>query len=157
MGRSGCGGLDRGIERSEYEGPISARALLGHTLPPATASDGGLDTYDRIFGALSVRRRRYVLYYLEHTEPATITDVARHVAAWETDASPASLDEEAEPVRRVLASLYHHHLPKLADHGLVEYDPRSGDIRFRDCPDALLNVVALCRPRELPAPSFDAD
>lgn len=124
-------------------------------LPPRAIVDGGHQQFDRIFTALSSLRRRYVLYYLERKEPAAIVDVARHVAAWETDTPPPAVDEDSQAVQEVVISLYHEHFPKLADLHLVEYDRRSGDVRFRDCPELLLEVIALCRPRELPDPSFD--
>lgn len=131
--------------------------VTGSPFVLSVAPDGWRPRYDRFFEALSVRRRRYVLYFLEREEPASISGVARHIAAWEADVPPETLDDRSEATRRALLSLYHTHLPKLVDLRLVEYDRRSGDIRFRDCPELLLEVIALCRPHELPDPAFDPD
>lgn len=149
-------GRDGGSVQPVHGDP-SGSASAGDGSPESISADGGQGLFDRIFTALSNRRRRYVLYYLEHAEPATISEIARHVVAWETDTPPAAIDDESDPVRHVLVALYHDHLPRLDDLGLIEYDHRSGDVRFRDCPEALLEVIACCRPREAPDPAFETD
>lgn len=50
--------------------------------------------------------------------------LAARVAAELSDAAPGTVDEDHR--RRVLLALHHNHLPKLADHGLLEYDPDAG-------------------------------
>ena len=42
-----------------------------------------------------------------------------------------------ENVERVTLSLHHNHLPKLADHDYVEYDPRTGDVVLWKDPSAV--------------------
>lgn len=82
------------------------------------------------FDALSDRRRRHALYYLnDHRgESVSVSTVARHVKALETEYSPDTLVEE--DFADVLHELYHDHLPRLADYGIVDYDSRSGEVQF---------------------------
>ena len=55
----------------------------------------------------------------------------------------AFLLEQSPDVERshqeVGASLEHTHLPKLAEAGLVEYEPRNGDVRYH--PEAQLEAL----------------
>lgn len=74
---------------------------------------------DEVFAALAHQRRRYLLYALvnENSEE-TLSELAVKIAAWEENKSPTEItDEERDPVR---ISLYHFHIPKLADFGILE-------------------------------------
>lgn len=83
---------------------------------------------DEIFAILSNPRRRYVLYFLnQHGEAIELTDLAEHVAAWENDTTVEELSSKER--KRVYVSLYQTHVPKLADHGLIDYDPDTGMVR----------------------------
>ncbi len=76
---------------------------------------------DEVFTALGHPRRRYLLYSLVNGAPtATLPELATQIAAWENDKSPGAVsdDERAE----IHTSLYHSHIPKLADLGVVEYE-----------------------------------
>ena len=79
---------------------------------------GALDT---VFGLLADRRRRQFLTVLDaHGETLTLADAADEVAEREHEC-PLS-DISAETVMQVYMSLYHSHVPKLANAGVVEYD-----------------------------------
>ena len=69
---------------------------------------------DELFEALTNRRRRLVLALLRGTdEPTSLSEVAAELAA----------DEECDgPAERVEITLYHRHVPKLAEAGLVAFD-----------------------------------
>lgn len=82
---------------------------------------------DELYEALSRERRRRILSVLAETEgPLGVDELARAVAARERDARPADLDEA--DVERVRVSLYHRHVPKLADAGLVVRDDEAGHV-----------------------------
>jgi hypothetical protein len=54
------------------------------------------------------------------------------IAAWERDESVTSVDEAAR--RQVKISLHHNHLPRLEQHGVVEFDVRrTSDRSSSDC------------------------
>lgn len=69
-----------------------------------------------IFPLLAHDRRRYVLHYLSQQVGAvSMNDLAEQIAIWEDDPT-------TDRYERVLTSLYHAHLPKLAEGGLITYD-----------------------------------
>lgn len=72
-------------------------------MPP---SDGS--TFDAVFECLADRRRREVVAQLRDREAASLGELAENA------------DGRDE---RLALELHHRHLPKLADAGLVEYDP----------------------------------
>lgn len=95
------------------------------------------------FEVLSKRRRRYALFYLMNTSDSVVEleDLADQIEAWERDA-----DEEVpeDHRKRLRAELYHIDLPRLADAGILEFDPRSRMVRYRgdDAYEAALKLLA---------------
>lgn len=76
------------------------------------------------FSLLADPHRRAVLERLDRTvDGLEIEALAARVAAELSDA-PETVDDDDR--RRVLLALHHNHLPKLADHGLLEYDLDAG-------------------------------
>lgn len=87
--------------------------LEGEDIPP--------ETIDRAFGLLADRRRRLALEVLRTYEEAlTLPDVAEEVARRETGRSIVNIT--AETVTEVYISLYHDHVPRLVEAGLLEYE-----------------------------------
>lgn len=107
---------------SEDRSPRSradADAVRGHAL--------GIDD---VFGALASVRRREVVYELTQRPEgiATVEELVDPLVSREADL----LDERpANHRERVTAALYHNHLPHLDELGIVEFDRRSGAVRFR--------------------------
>lgn len=89
-------------------------------------SQSGGDRMDVVYSLLGASERRYLLYQLRDQGRGNLETLTERVAAWKRGESPATLDEEA--YQRTYISLVHNHLPRLADHGVVEYDLRSGDV-----------------------------
>lgn len=87
----------------------------------------GEEPTSRVFDALANERRRVVLDSLAEAEPPVrVDDLARRVAARERRGDRAGEPGRGPPegaVRRVHVSLHHTHLPKLAEAGLLDYDP----------------------------------
>lgn len=83
-------------------------------------------------------RRRYLLYCLYlYSNPILLSDIAYQVTIWEGNQQS---DDIAEERFRTYMSLYHDHLPELADEGIVEYDqqedvvtlgPKQGEVEER--------------------------
>lgn len=89
--------------------------------------------WDAVLANLAHERRRVALSELKaESVPMTVTDLARTMAAHETN-TEAERDRDA--VESLCTSLHHVHLPKLAEAGLVEYDPSSGAISYAGHPD----------------------
>ena len=94
-----------------------------------TGENGSVPTpsLDTVFDLLSDQRRRYVLYHLVNAADDTVgyEDLAEQVAVWEAGGDPSE-----DHVDRVATDLYHIHLPKLTESNVVDFDQRSGDVRF---------------------------
>jgi len=80
-------------------------------------------------------RRRVVIDALrDQPAPVELTTLARTVARRETDGT--RFDEQH--VERVAVALHHVQLPKLAEFGVVEYDPTTNRVeRTESVPEAL--------------------
>ena len=82
---------------------------------------------DAILELLSERERRKLLEYLIEAEgdTATVEGLIDYLVEDE-----ATRTGEIPSRARFKTSLYHIHLPKLADAGLLDYDPRSREVRY---------------------------
>ncbi|MCO8245171.1 MULTISPECIES: hypothetical protein [unclassified Haladaptatus] len=82
---------------------------------------------DHVFQALAESRRRYLVYTLKSQTEWELTEIAVKVASWETDIPEGDLPEE--DIERTYASLYHAHVPKLVDEGVLAFDEANEIIR----------------------------
>ena len=98
-----------------------------------------------LFDALAdVRRRDALVTLLSHGD-LPLPDLADEVAVAERDEPLPKIDPDA--VLQVYLSLYHTHLPKLTDVGLVEYDQERDFVALTDTARAVESTVrALCDP-----------
>jgi hypothetical protein len=98
-------------------------------------STAGSSVRDELPSLLTNRRRRYVLYCLKTSEmPMTLANLADGLVRRETDASPTAVQDERE---RIYVSLYHTHLPKLAEADLVSFDTDQNLVDLREEGEAL--------------------
>ncbi|PCR89733.1 DUF7344 domain-containing protein [Natrinema ejinorense] len=80
---------------------------------------------DEIYHLLQTKRRRDVIRYVrDGEEPVRLRELAEQVAAWEQGTSVESLSSNER--QRVYISLYQSHLPKLDNHGIINYDKDRG-------------------------------
>lgn len=96
-----------------------------------------------LFRALSSEHRRQVLRYFQTAkdEVATIDGLIDHIIE----------EGEGGPTRDQLELTFHHvTLPKLADLGVIEYDNRSGSVRYRE-PPVVERVLTVVTESDLPA------
>lgn len=83
--------------------------------------DASAEALDDAFELLADQRRRLLLAVMRtYGEELTLPDAAEEVAVRETGLNVTNIP--AERVREVYLSLYHDHLPRLVDAGLLEYD-----------------------------------
>lgn len=88
-----------------------------------------------VYECLSRSRRRYLLYCLNTAgHPLPLADLAEAVAEMEVE-TQSELDDEF--VKEVYMSLYHAHVPKLADAGLVEYSQEQDEVKLIEYPEEL--------------------
>ena len=98
-----------------------------------------------LFDALGDVRRRYALTTLLTHGDLPLPDLADEVAVAEREAALSQIDPD--DVLQVYLSLYHTHVPKLTDVGLVEYDQERDFVALTDTACAVESTVrALCDP-----------
>lgn len=88
---------------------------------------------DEVFEVLSNERRRYALYFLEQRAdegPVDLRELVDQVAAWENDTSIERLDSGDR--KCVYTALRQSHLPKLDQHGIVDYDNLRGEVTLTE-------------------------
>ncbi|UPV72812.1 hypothetical protein M0R89_09645 [Halorussus limi] len=81
-------------------------------------------TLNQAFDLLRNQRRRYVLKTL-HTEPETVFSVDKIAD------NVLTHDPEAGDRDSVLVDLHHKILPRLADESIIDFDARTGTVRYR--------------------------
>lgn len=95
---------------------------------------------DVIFQLLSSDRRRFVLKYLSDTPgEVKLDELSTAMAAHENGIEPAAVDQTAQ--KRAYISLYQTHIPRMTEHGIVEYDSDSGDVRLTPKADRMLSYL----------------
>lgn len=90
-------------------------------MTPKVARAIGATQSDEVFEALAHDRRRHAFYVIRDAAARiSLTDLAIAVARRTSDETEQGVDcEKVEQIRR---TLYHWHVPKLAEAGLAEYD-----------------------------------
>lgn len=96
---------------------------MSTTVQDETTADGssadGL-SQEVAFETLSCRRRRYVLHYLlQQGRNVELRELSTEIAAWENDIAPEEVTYKQR--MRVYTALKQSHLPKMHDHGIVEF------------------------------------
>jgi DNA-binding transcriptional ArsR family regulator len=98
--------------------------------PTDAESPLGPESLSRALSLLANARRRQVLSYLACHRSLSLPTLADEVAEGEADVPLRELD--GERVRDVYLSLYHTHVPKLEDAGVVTYDQERDWVTRRD-------------------------
>lgn len=110
-----------------------------------TESHRGDFDADVLFDALSESRRRFVLSCLqEYATPMALGDIADELAVREHEV--AITDIPAEEVTSIYISLYHCHIPKMADLGIVEYSQDRDAVTLTEKGSELISMVSLPTP-----------
>lgn len=74
---------------------------------------------DELYRALAARPRRRLLAHLLAREQCSLEELVDVLAGWETEPGAPVGPERAEQVR---TDLFHHHLPRLEEAGLLSWD-----------------------------------
>ncbi len=98
-----------------------------------------VDTVLRLFGE---RRRRLIVNRLsQHDVALPLADVAKEVVAEKNDVALPETDDDV--VLSVYLALYHNDIPRLEDHGIVEYEREKDVVRLSGDSERLLELLAL--------------
>lgn len=108
-------------------------------------TNGGISTLSAVLRALSHQHRRYILYYLEENDTASLDELAQYIEEVETNNSTNRLPSEYDEIR---LQLHHTHIPKLVDAHLVDYDPRTHIASYSIPPESSKKVVDLMKGLE---------
>lgn len=82
------------------------------------------------FDLLADPHRRYVLYYLtKESEVVDLETLAAAIANWDGGPTATGRSDNREAIA---TGLYHTHLPKLADAGLITFDADTGSIELTE-------------------------
>ena len=83
----------------------------------------GEERLDELLSALADRTRRAVIRHFHRSgeRTATVDELAVRLSEGDATSDPT----------RTKRTLHHVSLPKLADAGIVEYDPAAGTVRYR--------------------------
>lgn len=98
---------------------------------------------DTVFELLSRPRCRYAMYYFLKNQHTNAEKLSRQITAWEEEISVQEVTEEKK--RPVTMSLIHNHLPRLAEHDIIEFDHRSGDVAVADGFESVRDSVKRAR------------
>lgn len=115
----------RGRPRSPSDETTTRESVTGEGAGVVSIDPAVLEL-DHVFAVLSHPRRRYLMYALATNPSWTLSELSTKLVAWEENVEEAAVD----PHRReqMYISLYHTHVPKLEDAGVVEFEPRSETI-----------------------------
>jgi hypothetical protein len=104
------------------------QADSGETSPPARDSErsDAVLSVDHVYQALGHPRRRYLCYTLLEGTAWSLDELAQKVAAWENDVPESAVTERQQ--ERAYVSLYHAHVPKLVEEGVVTFDEETETI-----------------------------
>lgn len=109
----------------------------------------GPEVLSRLLDVLSSRRRRRALYYLREHEVVDIDELVRHLATERPDSLATTTADER--IAETETTVIHSDLPKLRDAGTVEYDSRTGTIRYRQSSRILRILLRVCSEFDEPS------
>lgn len=93
--------------------------------------DVGSDRRDQLFAVLSDARRRFVLRTLQLADrEMSVSELTSEVVSWEADMTDSGTTDDVRDTVEI--SLVHTHLPKMAQAGVVSYDPAAGTVALTD-------------------------
>jgi hypothetical protein len=92
---------------------------------------------DRCLQLVADQHRRQIIHHLRHEAKGTTTldDLVERISSRASDSKNGPQQDREE----IAIQLQHTHLPKLADHGVVEFDLRTGAVRYH--PDEQVETV----------------
>ncbi|WP_090307875.1 DUF7344 domain-containing protein [Natronorubrum texcoconense] len=95
---------------------------------------------DHVYEALGHPRRRYLCYTLLEDANWSLIDLATKIAAWENDVPDHEVTDGQR--ERVYVSLYHAHVPKLVDEGVITFADESETITTAGNAEQVLTALA---------------
>lgn len=120
-------------------GAGESEADVNTNQPETVSVSQGVLEVEYVYSALDHPRRRYLCYTLTEDTEWVLTELARKIAAWENDVAVAAVTDAQ--LRDVYVSLYHAHVPKLVDIGVITFDEATEVIRAGDHAEQVLTAL----------------
>lgn len=121
-------------ERGNEADGGSANRLIGNRSHPRELLES-----EHVYEALAHPRRRYLCRVLLDDTTRTLPDLATEIAAREDGVDEHAVTEARR--QRVYVSLYHVHVPKLADEGVVAFDDIAETVTPAENADRVLTAL----------------
>lgn len=110
--------------------------------------DHSITSADVAFALLGNRHRRYILYYLTRCAGTVeLRELADQLVRWDE----TTIDDH----ERAIISLYHTHLPKLEESGVLTFDSNRCLIELEETAGELKPYLELAAEDELQTQRFD--
>lgn len=108
-----------------------------------TADDPGPDD---VLAVLAHPVRRTIVSTIGGTDSTSLEHIASAVE--EADGEGASDVDASGGTDALEIDLHHRHLPKMAAAGVIEYDPRTGEVETTDATDRVYAILAAAREED---------
>lgn len=109
---------------------MSLRPLMRRAFGRDGDDSGGepqvTDSLDDVLDVIRNGRRREAIRKIAGVDEVDLGEIAREIAASENDTVPAQVTSTQR--KAVYVVLYQSHVPKLVEHGIVEYDGAAGTL-----------------------------
>ena len=107
------------------------------------------NSLDTCLQLVADQHRRRIIHHLRHEANGTTTldDLVEQIASRASDSKNGPQQDREE----LAIQLHHTHLPKLADHGVVEFEHTTGAVRYH--PDEQVETVIDSLPGEVSLPN----
>lgn len=92
-----------------------------------------------VYEALGHSRRRYLCYTLFEDTEWSLTELATKIAAWENDVPEHAVTEDQR--EELYVALYHAHVPKLVDEGVIAFDAATETITTAEHAEQVLTAL----------------
>jgi hypothetical protein len=127
------------IPMGEYPGGEDEAVCISEVADGSESLPIGVLELDHVYDALGHPRRRYLCYSLLEDTEWSLMELAKKVAAWEQGIPEEKVTELQH--ERVYISLYHSHVPKLVDLGVISFDPKRELIRHAENAEQVLAAL----------------
>ena len=94
---------------------------------------------DQFYRALAALQRRRLLYYLLAEKESTVEELATVLSGWKATTTGTMQTSAGRLELRL--SLVHNHLPRLAEAGLIDYDPDDGSVQLASLHPRVTNII----------------
>ena len=122
-----------------------SQTMATHRRSAGGNAGGQEPSREEMFDLLGNSRRRRALRHLLDQRAMTLTKLSARIAAWENDTPITELSSRQR--KQVYSSLYQTHVPRLSEHGLVEYDADDRTVRLTGDADRLKRFLDVEEPQ----------